>query len=273
VSYVYSSLSEAARALLVEACTVLNERKVEYVIAGGWVPVLRGGSDRTLRHPGTRDVDVLFNDDRGAIRNAVEHLLASGLKPSAKHEFQLLKALPVGGREFLFNIDLMHPAEAVARPELFQDIMDFDIRSDYDPESPKMKSICFKSSAIIFEQNLWSRLKVAAVDLGGKEIECDVPLMDEAASILSKAESVKLDKRLRDAFDIYFLLAGPAGPTVAKRLKQLSTSFPQVSDQLSLLLKFLNDNSDKFDANVFAYVGNNSVSPRASRYVRELLFS
>jgi hypothetical protein len=78
VSHNYPSLGEAARALLVEACTVLNERKVEYVIAGGWVPVLRGASDGILQHPGTRDVDVLFNDDRGAVKSAVELLLASG---------------------------------------------------------------------------------------------------------------------------------------------------------------------------------------------------
>ena len=42
MSYQYPSLGEAARALLVEACTVLNKKRVEYVIAGGWVPVLRG---------------------------------------------------------------------------------------------------------------------------------------------------------------------------------------------------------------------------------------
>jgi imidazolonepropionase-like amidohydrolase len=69
-------------------------------------------------------VDVLFNDDRGAIKSAVELLLAGGFVLSAKHEFQLLKALQVGPSEFVFNIGLMHPAEASTRPQMFQDIMD-----------------------------------------------------------------------------------------------------------------------------------------------------
>ena len=42
VSYDYPSIGEAVRALLVESCEVLNNNSVEYVIAGGWVPVLRG---------------------------------------------------------------------------------------------------------------------------------------------------------------------------------------------------------------------------------------
>jgi hypothetical protein len=192
---------------------------------------------------------------------------------SAKHEFQLLKVLQVGSREFVFNIDLMHPAEASSRPEMFQDILDLGISDNYDENSPKVKSICFPSSAIIFEQNLWSMVKVAATDFDGKHFECDVPLMDEAALILSKADSVKQAKRARDAFDIYFLLAGPAGPTIAKKLKALSTSFPQVSEQLNLLRKFLDDNPDRFDKSVLTYLVENSVSAKPSEYVRMLLFS
>jgi hypothetical protein len=54
---------------------------------------------------------------------------------SAEHEFQLLKALQVGSREFVFNIDLMHPAEASTRPEMFQDIMDLGIGDNYDSDT------------------------------------------------------------------------------------------------------------------------------------------
>lgn len=74
----YSSLDEAARALLVETCMLLNDEGVEYVIAGGWVPFLRGGAENGLRHPGTRDVDALFNDDRQTIRTAAELMLKRG---------------------------------------------------------------------------------------------------------------------------------------------------------------------------------------------------
>ena len=64
MSHKYSSLGTAVRALLTETCALLNSGGVEYVVAGGWVPLLRGRSNAGLHHPGTRDVDVLFNDDR-----------------------------------------------------------------------------------------------------------------------------------------------------------------------------------------------------------------
>jgi hypothetical protein len=150
VTHEFSTLNEAARALLVETCALLNERDVDYVIAGGWVPMLRGDAPN-IQHPGTRDVDVLFNDNRQAIRNAVQIMLQNGFVLSAKHEFQLLRTLRVASREFVFNVDLMHPLEASANCEMFEDILDLGISSDYDENRPKVKSICFPSSAIIFE--------------------------------------------------------------------------------------------------------------------------
>jgi hypothetical protein len=272
VSYNYSSLGEAARALLVATCTTLKKNNVHYVIAGGWVPLLRGARG-TLTHPGTRDVDVLFDDDREAIGSAAQLLLDDGFILSAKHEFQLLKTFTVGGKPFVFNVDLMHPQESSKKPDMFHDIMDLGIRDDYNPGSLKLKSICFPSSAIIFEENLWSPLEVRATDSNGNDFRCDVPLMNEAALILSKSESVKQAKRMRDAFDIYFILAGPGGESVAIKLRQLSASFPQVSEQLRHLEAFLRDHPDKFDQNVQGYLPDHVISPGPSDYVRKLLFS
>ena len=85
--------------------------------------------------------------------------------------------------------------------------MDLGIGSDYDETKPKVKSICFPSSAIIFQQNLWSTVKVAAIDSDGKDSECDVPLMDEAALILSKADSVKQGKPAMHLTSTSFCLA------------------------------------------------------------------
>lgn len=269
----YSSLGEAARALLVETCTLLNNEDVEYVIAGGWVPLLRGRAEHGLRHPGTRDVDVLFNDDRQTIRTAAELMLKSGFVLSAKHQFQLLRVFHVGSRKFVFNVDLMHPSESAKQSSMFEDIMDLGINSYYDETRPKLKSICFPSSAIIFEQNLWSRLKVSATGFSGKLIECDVPLMDEAALILSKSESVTQAKRPRDAFDIYFLTSGSDASAISGKLKGLATSFPQVSRQLDALRKFLNEQSDKFDLNVSRYLDGHTVSIKPSEHVRTVLFS
>ncbi len=208
-------------------------------------------------------MDVLFNDDREAIRNAVECMLQNGFILSAKHEFQLLRTLRVASREFVFNVDLMHPLEASANSEMFQDILDLEIRSDYDGNRPKVKSICFPSSAIIFEQNLWS---------DGIATSCTVPLMDEAGFILSKAISVKQQKRPRDAFDIYYVLANPKRSHISAKLVQLGRTFPQVSEQLEHLRRFLTENQRIFDANVAKYLGNYSPAVAPSEYVRTMLF-
>jgi len=39
----FKGLDEAAHALLLSTCKVLNDTGVQYAIAGGWVPVLRRG--------------------------------------------------------------------------------------------------------------------------------------------------------------------------------------------------------------------------------------
>jgi hypothetical protein len=271
MAHEFETLNQAARALLIETCVLLNERRLGYVVAGGWVPVLRStGPD--LVHPGTRDVDVLFNDDRDAIRSAVECMLKNGFVLSAKHEFQLLRSLHVASREFVFNVDLMHPLEASANSEMFEDILDLDIRSDYDENRPKVKSICFPSSAIIFEQSLWSSFDVSGRNLNGMATSCSVPLMDEAGLILSKAISVKQQKRPRDAFDIYYVLANPRGSETSVMLTRLGRSFPQVSEQLEHLRRFLSESQVTFDANVKRYLGKYSPPVSPSEYVRTMLF-
>src|SRR5260370_37298377 len=55
VAHEFETLNQAASALLVETCGLLNERRLGYVVAGGWVPVLRCIAP-DLHHPGTRDV-------------------------------------------------------------------------------------------------------------------------------------------------------------------------------------------------------------------------
>jgi len=98
--------------------------------------------------------------------------------------------------------------------------------------------------------------------------------MDEAGLILFKCDSVKQAKRIRDAFDVYFLLAPPKGTAIAARLKGLSATFPQVSQQLILLEAFLRDHANKFDDNVYAYMDHRVVIHHSpAQYVRVLLFA
>ena len=50
---------EATRGLLIDACRTLAEADVEFVVAGGWVPYLRG-QNNSIQHPGTRDGGLTF---------------------------------------------------------------------------------------------------------------------------------------------------------------------------------------------------------------------
>jgi hypothetical protein len=55
----YSTDSDSAFALLLDATQILIDCSVDFVIMGGWVPVLFHA--RRFGHPGTYDVDVLLN--------------------------------------------------------------------------------------------------------------------------------------------------------------------------------------------------------------------
>ena len=123
----FTDLNEACKALLVTTAEVLNTTTLQYVIAGGWVPILAESGHPSLSHPGTRDVDVLMTDDPAAVMAAANALLAARFRPSAKHEFQLLRDAKVGARDFVFNIDLMHPYEAQSTPETYCDIFDLGV--------------------------------------------------------------------------------------------------------------------------------------------------
>jgi hypothetical protein len=244
---------EATRGLLIDACRTLAETDVEFVVAGGWVPYLRG-QNNSIQHPGTRDVDLLFNDSLEPIKFAVQALLRAGYVPSAKHPFQLLKILAVETQKFAFNVDLMHPREGSFGDDLFQDIFDLGIREDYElVETHVIKSIALPSAHIIFEKQLWSMFDVNGILPNGNSINCSIPLMDEIGLILSKCASVSQSKRDRDAFDIFVLLSGSHRATIAERLLKLEKSSQQAAEQLRKLRTFIHNHANTFDARVLKY--------------------
>jgi len=55
----FSTIPEAVRGLLGEACTIANKSNLRYAACGGWSPCLRNSG--TIPHPGTKDVDLLFS--------------------------------------------------------------------------------------------------------------------------------------------------------------------------------------------------------------------
>ncbi|MBS0235352.1 MAG: hypothetical protein JSR99_17930 [Proteobacteria bacterium] len=269
----YGSLNDAAQGLLVETCSALGGKGISYVIAGGWVPYLTANVDG-LQHPGTHDVDILFDDNPDPMKSAVKIFLERGFVPSAKHEFQLLRPLMVNGKELMFNVDLMHPVEAAKHGDMFHDIIDIGVKDNYDPAgSRKIKSICFPSSQIVFDRKLWSARFVEGVTSEGNRVNVEVPLMSGAATVMSKCKSARNEKRTRDAFDLYLLLSGNEGQQAATELKTLAASFPQVKEQVQELETFLRDEPGRFDLNVSRYAKTHTFTESPSAFVIRQLFS
>ncbi len=267
-TYAFSDVLQGQTAILLDTCRILYGGNLEFVIAGGWIPFLRVRHN-SVAHRGTHDVDVLFNDEPKEIEKAVQAMLANDYLPSAKHEFQLLKKLTVGARDLVFNVDLMHPAEATER-NMFHDIFDLGVNANYDSHiTRKVKSICFPSSRIVFDEKLWSRFRVNGVLPDGQPTQLEIPLMTEPALILSKCTSVSNVKRDRDAFDIFFVLTGGNGRTVAQHLKDLAHRFPQVADQLEKLRSYLNNKAQTFDERVRAYT-EGKINDAAAQVLRSL---
>jgi hypothetical protein len=265
--YLFPNLLAASSGLLLDVCERLTELRTNYVIVGGRVPYLRVKHD-ILNHPGTKDVDVLLNDDKTLLRKAVTALLQAGYLLSAKHPFQLLRTLNVKNdnehQTFVFNVDLMHPSEESAQIDMFADILEMNVADNYDPGKHAVKSIAFPSSSIVFAEKLWSDVCLSGVYPDGRHGAENIPLLDEAASVLSKSESATKKKRERDAYDIYYILTGEHGGAVADKLRSLSARFPQVNRQLGKLEKFLATNDgERFRNNVMRFVPHDQLLDRS----------
>jgi hypothetical protein len=227
-----------------------------------------GVVNQGLIHPGTRDVDVLLNEEQDQLGLAAQRLLDAGFMPSAKHEFQLILPIRVGRRQFYFNVDLLHPKEQQRRPGMFADMLDLGVPDRYDPTGKRwVKSIVFSPAPLIFERSLWSQLSVGGRNTAGNDVEMKVPLLTEAALVLSKAESVKNKKRTRDAFDIYYLITGPMGRQIAPTLRGLNSE--EVNAQIEGLLEWIRENRDRFSDNIIAH-SNEYIDDAAAETIRML---
>jgi hypothetical protein len=132
---------------------------------------------------------------------------------SAKHDFQLLKPISVEGRELVFNVDLLHPSETHRNPELLVDHLDLHIKESDFGDNKFVKSMVLPSSQILFEKDFFDSL---IVNCPISNAYATIPLINECGCILSKCESVKLEKRKRDAFDIYLSVCNIAVRGVPK---------------------------------------------------------
>ncbi|GEP95903.1 hypothetical protein [Chitinophaga cymbidii] len=199
----FEDLQAGALGLLHTTCDVLNKVGAKYIIVGGWAPYLLNSNP--IQHPGTKDVDVLFEGayEKGILKEIIEALLAEEYILSAKHDFQLFKKCRVQGREFIYNVDLLHPMETIIPKNIYVEHIDLGIPADkYQGKTFKMKSIALPSAQSLFRLNMFNLYKSDKPEYATSY----VPLMDEAGTLITKSQSVKIEKRYRDSLDIYLTI-------------------------------------------------------------------
>lgn len=199
----YPDLLSASAGLLGRAVEVVRQTGATFVVIGGWSPFLLNRGE--IPHPGTRDVDLLFEDGAkpGALKEVVDALRGSGFVLSAKHEFQLLHVLRVAGVEFVFNVDILHASEVRKNPEMFVDHVSLPVRvSELGTGHVPARSIVVPVSGFIFDGHIVDHeMDYGSLTTGRRE-HIAVPLMDELGTLVTKSESMHMSKRRRDAFDV-----------------------------------------------------------------------
>lgn len=206
-----SSMQAAALTLLGESCEIANKTGLQYVVCGGWSTVLRNTG--SILHPGTRDVDLLFSEavNPEALRGTFEAFRNGGYLHSAKHDFQMLRLLEVGGHKFLFNVDFLHPSAETGPRQMFVDHLElYDI--DKVTILAKKKSMMLPRAQEIFDHALFSNETIDFITPAGEQRKVTFGLIDEVGLLFTKSYSCATAKRPRDIFDIYLAIKQPRNP-------------------------------------------------------------
>lgn len=245
---ILNSIQDGARALLKDTATALQKfPHLEYIVIGGWCPVLRNKTK--LAHPGTLDVDLLFRNSYvgGSIENVIDHFLNSGFIPSAKHPFQLMRMQTIKKKEFVFNIDLLHPQMQSDKDKarMFVDHLDLDVPlTNAETASKKMKSVVLPNSEVLFMHKLFSREKIDEIPFN---------LVTFEGMFATKMDSCQKQKRERDAFDIYL---GFLGKSIdISTITKLAIDDNRLRESLLKFHNYLKTNGVEFDKNVEQYSG------------------
>lgn len=208
-SVTYTSLGAAARGLLGEASAIATNCGTQFAVCGGWSSVLRNSTH--VSHPGTRDVDLLFYEGAtiDSLKDVMSAFLDRGYLPSAKHQFQALRTLRVGQREYVFNVDVLHPHEGDVRGDMFVDQLSLPIpHEDFESSHFVMKSIALPNAGFVFD-GFVEEEEVEVMMPDGTVVTQVVPVIDEVGLLVTKSKSCMSQKRPRDIFDIYLAIAYP----------------------------------------------------------------
>lgn len=177
----FANDESAAFALLEDAARILNEASVDFVIVGGWVPVLF--HKHLFGHPGTYDVDILLHSkslDDGTFDGAADRMLEDGYLRAVKNRFQAHRILQVGDEELVFHVDFLNEKNQGEQLNLVGG-------------KGKLQSIYTPAMEAVFKYDCFRQHeKLPGVRFPSVE-----------TFIASKAVAAGVKKRRRDAFDIY----------------------------------------------------------------------
>jgi hypothetical protein len=246
----YPNILEAAEGLLGDVVGIVGEME-PYVVIGGWSPFLL--NSKPIQHPGTKDVDLLFEEAATPLTlgKVVDALCANGYRRSAKHEFQLLKVLPVAGVEFVFNVDLLHPSEPDAKVAEFVDHLSLPVPlSQYRDDEYFTKSIGTPGTCFIFDGHYQSVSHDFRLPDGSRQA-LRIPLMTECGTVLTKCASAGNPKRVRDAFDIFLAIEqARSRDRLLAELREVRDSHPEAFNALFTLKWFLETRGSQFIENI-----------------------
>lgn len=202
-SFPNETLFSGSKKLLSDVCNCL--RDYDFLVVGGWGPYFLS-LNGSKKHPGTHDVDILFKSPNTIDwRNINTIMKRNGFTPSAKHAFQFWKAYPVTGsketQNFLYNVDFLHPTDSAdSTDDMYISRYEYPIKPhELTKTSYHLETISIPKGKLFFDHNLYQEYDISTV-CGGPKL--NVKFLDEVGIILSKAQSYKQKKRLRDAFDI-----------------------------------------------------------------------
>lgn len=211
---------DGAKQLLRESTEIIDDSINDIIFVGGWGPYIR----HTDRHPGTKDVYLLFpvKYSKADMANILNRFLEYGYFISAKHDFQLCRAIVLGNQTYIYNVDLLHPTEGKMNKVDFIEIMDLDVT-----DGIRVKPLL--SINIQYGSEIYSNELYESVSYEGKKFN----VLDGAGIIISKLNSAHNKKRLRDIFDIYLSLEekgalekllqlGGSNPTVQKNIEDFN---------------------------------------------------
>jgi hypothetical protein len=198
-------IAAGVRALLAESVEIAASSGAVFAVVGGWSPVLLNPGP--IPHPGTRDVDLLFESATtpGALADVLKRFCERDYLVSAKHPFQLLRILDIAGTPLVFNVDVLHPQERDHSADLFVDHLDLPLFQDDDATEPyRMRSIALPGSQFIFDGHT-TQFDLEATLPTGLPTRVRIPLMDELGLLITKAPAIG-PKRSRDALDIFLAI-------------------------------------------------------------------